>query len=127
MSNKKISKIIGIVGTRRRNSNKDYKIIKAKFLELYRDGDFICSGLCPKGGDRFAFLLANLYIPPDRRLWFPPEWEKYGKTAGFIRNTKMARVSEYLIACIAKDRKGGTEDTIKKFITFHGKKNLYIV
>jgi len=122
-----MNKIIGIVGSRKRNSTKDYKKVKRKFLFLYEGGDFICSGKCPKGADKFAVILASLFVPPENRLWFPPNWNKYGKSAGFIRNTKIARVSEYLIACVTKNRKGGTEDTIEKFIKFHGKENLYIL
>lgn len=119
---------IGIVGTRSRDSEQDFDIVARKFLELYTPEDRICSGLCPKGADRFATYLAkeweNYLLPP---LWFPANWSKYGKSAGFIRNTDIARESDILIACVSNNRKGGTEDTIKKFIKFHGSKNLYIV
>lgn len=122
-----MNKIIGVIGTRKRNSYKDYLKVKRKFLWLFEKGDFICSGKCPKGGDRFAVILANFHVSPERRLWFPSDWEKYKTIAGFIRNTKVARISEHLIACVAEDRTGGTEDTITKFIRFHGKETLYII
>lgn len=45
----------------------------------------------------------------------------------YARNTLIAQDSDKLIACVAPDRKGGTEDTIKKFVKLHGKDNLIIV
>jgi len=123
-------KTIGIVGTRSRDSFEDYELVCNKFKKVYNTIDDnetirICSGLCPKGGDKFAVRIANdLSL---LTLWFPAEWDKYGKSAGFIRNTDIARESDILIACVASDRKGGTEDTIKKFIKFHREENLYIV
>lgn len=117
-------KIIGIIGTRRRDTEKDYKLVKKAFLEVYKKGDIICSGLCPKGGDRFAVILASVYNT--KTLWFPADWKKYGRAAGFIRNTNIAELSDILIACVASDRKGGTEDTINKYLKL-GKKDLIIV
>jgi len=43
-----------------------------------------------------------------------------------IINTYIARDSDILIACVSKDRKGGTEDTIKKYLKL-GKNKLYLV
>lgn len=45
---------------------------------------------------------------------FRADWKNYGKSAGFIRNGNIADKSDILIAIVAKDRKGGTEDTIRK-------------
>lgn len=117
-------KIIGIVGTRRRDTDQDFGLVKQAFLSVYEKGDTICSGLCPKGGDRFATILAKEYKTPT--LWFPAEWKKYGRGAGMKRNTDIARESDILIACVADDRKGGTEDTIKKYLKA-GKTRLILV
>ena len=116
--------IIGIIGTRSRDTEKDFQAVKKAFLEVYRPGDVICSGLCPKGGDRFAVILAQEYQTDT--MWFPAEWNKYGRGAGFRRNIDIARESDILIACVAKDRKGGTEDTIKKYLGMR-KRQLIIV
>jgi len=119
---------IGVIGTRSRNTQKDYIKVKNLFLEFYEEGDSICSGLCPEGGDRFAVIIARiLRIPEDKRLWFPANWKKFGKAAGFIRNIDIARNSDILIACIADNRKGGTEDTIKKFLKTNKKEDLFLV
>ena len=123
-----MNKTIGIIGTRRRDTFYDFNIVYNMFTKHYIDGDSICSGLCPEGGDRFAVIIADrLGLPDDKKIWHPAEWDKYGYSAGYKRNTYIARDSDVLIACVADDRKGGTEDTIKKFIRFHGKGWLLIV
>jgi hypothetical protein len=106
-------KKIGIIGSRRRNSGIDQKAVREKFFEIYEDGDQIVSGGCPKGGDRFAEKIAKDNGIPI--LIFYPNWKKFGKGAGFMRNTSIAEESDIIIACVAEDRKGGTEDTLKKF------------
>ena len=119
-----MSKIIGIIGSRRRDTEEDFKLTEDAFLKVYEPGDKICSGLCSKGGDRFAVIIADKYnLEP---IWFPAQWAKYGKGAGFIRNTDIANNSDVLIACVAEDRKGGTEDTIKKYSKM-GKDKLILI
>jgi len=87
----------------------------------------IYSGSCKQGADAFAELLADiLAIPNTNRLWFPADWNRYGRGAGLRRNTDIAKSSDVLIACVAADRTGGTEDTIKKFKRL-GKTNLILV
>jgi hypothetical protein len=55
------------------------------------------------------------------------QWKKEGKWAGLLRNTTIADLSNILIACVAKDRTGGTEDTIRKFLKHKSEKELYLV
>ena len=107
-------KRIGIIGTRRRNSGEAFKKIKEIFFEVYEEGDYVISGGCPKGGDRCAEQIAKENGIPIT-IYFP-DWKKYGRGAGLVRNGDIATNSDVLIACVAKDRKGGTEDTIKKFL-----------
>lgn len=108
-------KKIGIIGTRRRDSYKDFLEVYNKFREIYEKGDWIVSGGCKKGGDRFAEIIANkLKITI---LIFYADWTK-GRGAGKTRNTYIAKVSDHLIACVSDDRIGGTEDTIEKFLKF---------
>ena len=84
-----------------------------QFLEVYEEGDWIVSGGCPKGGDRFAEKIAkDMGIPI---IIFYPNWKKLGRGAGLARNSDIARHAAVLIACVAYDRKGGTEDTINKY------------
>ena len=109
-----IMKKIGIIGTRRRNGSEPYKKVETNFFEIYEDGDWIVSGGCPKGGDRFAEVIAKKYGIPI--LIFYPNWEKYKRGAGLVRNSDIANNSDTLIGCVSKGRTGGTEDTIKKFL-----------
>ena len=105
-------KTIGIIGSRRRNSEEDFKQCEKIFLENYTEGDRIVSGGCPLGGDRFAEILAKTHQVPI--LIHYAKWNKLGKSAGFIRNTDIAKDCDILIAVVSEDRTGGTEDTIKK-------------
>ena len=117
---------IGMVGTRRRDSIDDLALAIVEFHRV-QDPDkktVVVSGLCPKGGDRFATVIYRKL--KTMKLWFPAEWS-LGRHAGFVRNTEIARWSDWLIATPAPDRKGGTEDTIKKFTRFHGHDKLIIV
>ena len=118
-------KIIGIVGTRSRDLQADFDIVEKAFLDVYENGDTICSGLCPCGADRFAVVLAEKYNT--KTMWFPAEWDKLGKSAGIVRNTDIAKNSDVLVACVADNRQGGTEDTIRKFRRFHGDDNLIVL
>ena len=135
---KRKPRTIGIVGTRRRDDIKSFRKCLRRFLSLYKHGDSIVSGGCPKGGDRFAeiialtitdagglcvnetWLLSSKERKEEIELREAPitlhlaEWDKYGKGAGFIRNGLIAEDCDVLIAVVAKDRTGGVEDTIRK-------------
>lgn len=112
-------KTIGIVGSRRRNGAPDMKAIEEVLLTNYEDGDRIVSGGCPVGADCFAEYLAKKHQIPI--LIHYAKWSKYGNRAGFVRNNDIARDADLLIACVAEDRKGGTEDTIQKFLNLFQK------
>lgn len=117
-------KYIGIVGSRRRDTPEDFHAIKEAFASRYEAGDRIVSGECYKGGDRMAELLSSQYQCPI--LIHRAAWNRLGPKAGFSRNGDIAEDADILIACVAKDRTGGTEDTIKKFKKL-GKTDLILV
>ena len=120
-----MAKTIGIIGSRRRNTESDYDVVETAFFKAYKLGDKICSGGCPKGGDRFAEVISKKYDIPI--LIYKAEWKKFGRSAGFIRNSDIAQSSDILIACVSSDRTGGTEDTIKKFLKIQPTGNLILV
>lgn len=105
-------KTIAIIGSRRRDSQKDFEATLKVFLSVYEYGDDMVSGGCPKGGDRFAEVIAKKQQIPIKIYY--AQWNKLGKRAGFDRNTDIARDGDVIIAVVAPDRKGGTEDTIVK-------------
>jgi len=143
---------VGIVGTRRRDGSECYTAIKAAFLKIYvPEKTVVVSGGCPEGGDRFAEVIAaELGMPLDERwsdvprrpgmkgqriiihwpdvdqfLHVPPRWRK--TRANYARNSLIARdARDYLIASVAADRTGGTEDTIKKFVRYHKKEPIIV-
>jgi len=110
---------VGIVGSRRRDTLDDLMLVDAAFRKVTENFKVtqIISGGAKKGGDRFAEIIAAKYDVPIKIFY--PDWSKYGRIAGFTRNTDIAKESDILIACVHPDRKGGTEDTIKKYLKFH--------
>jgi hypothetical protein len=108
---------IGIVGSRRRDAAMDLVLTRRAFDNIASLNDNIVSGGCPKGGDRFAEVIAK---QDGREITICyPNWAKFGKAAGFIRNGRIAELSDVLIACVTEERTGGTEDTIKKFLKLY--------
>lgn len=105
-------KVIGIIGSRRRNEMKDRVALRKVFEGISDEDDTIVSGGCPEGGDRFAEEIAKT---DGRTITIHyPAWKRHGKAAGFVRNKQIAEDCDILIALVAPDRTGGTEDTIKK-------------
>lgn len=116
-------KKIGIVGSRRRNKQPDFCQVYDALMKVYNPGDWLVSGGCSKGADSFAAQIAKDYGLPILTFW--PDWRQKG--APFIRNTPIAIHSDILIAQVAPDRKGGTEDTLKKYVKFHPKSSRVIL
>ena len=116
---------IGIVGSRRRASPADYRLVEAAFLRVYVVGDRIVSGGCSQGADAYAEILARRQQVPI--TIFYAEWNRLGRRAGFARNGDIAQLADVLIAAVAADRTGGTEDTIRKFLAKHPQGELILV
>lgn len=121
-------KIIGIIGSRSRNSEEDFQICYKVFLEHYSWGDSIVSGGAKQGGDNFAERIAELLnfdeptilkggetiLPEENKMYIhEADWELLGKRAGFIRNGYIARDCDILIA-VYDSKSKGTLDTITK-------------
>ena len=109
---------LGIVGSRRRNDAKDFSLLLKRVLDL--QPELIVSGGCSKGADRFAEDIAKrLGIPiliyyPKLRQTSNYAYHEIVK-ANYARNELIAKNSDHLIALVAPDRKGGTENTIQHF------------
>lgn len=122
-------KTIGIVGSRRRDTREDYALCRKAFDALYEDGDIIVSGGCPLGGDKFAEEIAEelgltiengklIIHYPDKAKLDPKLMKMNPRVAyakiNYARNTLIAEDADILLSVVAKNRKGGTEDTIAK-------------
>lgn len=130
---------IGIIGTRRRDSNEDLQMLLDRLIPILEHFDeeetkvVFVSGGCPQGGDRFAEIIAKqfdipiiIYYPDKSKLPQYPERRDIAKI-NFERNTLIARDSNVLIAIVAGDRTGGTEDTIKKFKKMYPKRPIVLI
>lgn len=121
-------KIIGVIGNRQRDSEKDYEAVRDTVLRVLLPGDWLCSGDCNKGGDRFALRLARAYGWPI--LLFPP-----GKVGGnarfFARNDLIAKYSDVLIVCVVRfpgcEESGGTWYTVRKWSALHADRSGLIL
>ena len=128
---------IAIIGTRRRDAEADYQKTLRAFLKVYRLGDSIVSGGCEKGGDHFAEKIAlekNIPIKihrPDKSKLDKKLFKTNPRAAWTVinhaRNELIAADADVVIACVAPDRKGGTEDTLKKFAKKLGKTESQLV
>jgi hypothetical protein len=83
---------VAVVGSRTFN---DYNLLKETLDKLYPKISLIVSGGA-KGADSLAERYAQEEGIPT--LVFKPEWKKYGKAAGFIRNKDIIMASETVVA-----------------------------
>ena len=129
-------KKIGIIGTRKKNGTSTYRAILDQFLEIYEEGDWIVSGGCRKGGDRFADKIAKDEGIPILTIY--PNYKRYGRGATLVRNGPVAEISDVIIASVMnpedgidevlKRKSGGTEDTLRKYTKRDGIiKEVYLV
>lgn len=66
-----------------------------KQLNLHHDEVEIVSGTA-RGADQLGEQFAKKYNCVLKR--FPADWDKYGKSAGYIRNAEMAKYADILFA-----------------------------
>jgi len=129
-------KKIAVVGTRTRDTSAAFKLIEKKFWEIYEEGDWIVTGGCPKGADRFAHDLAKREGIPLLTIY--PNYKRYKRGAPTVRNGPVAEIADITIACVRrpeegieevlKRKEGGTEDMLKKFVKHKGEKSkIYLV
>lgn len=117
-------KKIGIIGTRKRDKPSIRRLIEEKFWEIYEEGDWIISGGCPQGADKFAEQIAKSEGIPILTVY--PNYKRFKQGAPIVRNGTVAEISDVIIACVVNPefgiyeilerKKGGTEDTIRKFV-----------
>jgi hypothetical protein len=97
---------IGIVGSRTFN---DYELLKEVMIDyLNRDNELNCE-LVVSGGARGADYLGERWANENDipTLIFKPEWDKYGKSAGFRRNQDIVKNSDFVVVFWDGVSKGG--------------------
>jgi len=111
---------IAIVGSR---DFTDYEKVEQEVLKHIKVEkiDKVVSGGA-KGADTLAKKFAEKYKIP--LLEFLPEWKKYGRGAGPMRNTTIIENADVVFAFPTKDSKG-TRDSIRKAQEL--KKILYVI
>ena len=121
---------LGIVGSRQRCFIEDGELLLGRIVEL--KPSMIISGGCLLGADKFAEDFAKelgiaitIYHPEleDGKKYSYFEIVK----ANYARNKLIAVYSDHLIALVALDRKGGTENTIGYFKNTHQEEDLEIL
>jgi hypothetical protein len=126
LTNKKKKIVVGVVGSRRRNSSKDLDLLDSHVISLIRKADkantdlAFVSGGCTRGADAFIKqiclerklpLVEHLPKSPiETGHYIDPYWRSVD--AYYARNLLIAKDCTFLIAMVAPDRTGGTENTI---------------
>jgi len=118
---------LAVIGSR---TIKDYIFVENKLCEIiekYNEIDTIISGGA-KGVDSLAEKFANEYGL--KTIIFKPDWKKFGKGAGFIRNKQIIENSDIVVA-FWDGKSNGTKHSIelakkmnKKLIVFKKVNNL---
>ena len=100
---------VGIIGSR---SFSDYQLCHDSILDVIspRDIEAIVSGGA-QGADSIGVDFAKEYNIPTQIFY--PDWQKHGKGAGFIRNTRIVNHSNFIVA-FWDGQSRGTQDTMQK-------------
>ena len=88
----------------------DYSII-FEALKEYGSNHVLVSGNCPMGAD-FLCEKAAEELGWDVEL-FPANWEKYGKRAGFLRNSEMVETSPDICLGFVHNKSKGAAMTVR--------------
>lgn len=106
---------IGIIGSRIFNHYELLKEVMSDYLN--RDNELNCE-LVVSGGANGADKLGERWAKENgiQTLIFKPDWNKYGKRAGFIRNEDIIKNSDFVVAFwdeISKGTKSSIDLAIK--------------
>lgn len=102
---------LAVVGSRTFTDQYVVYFFLHEYLDVFGTSLELVSGGCPSGPDNFAESFATSYNIPI--TVYPANWEKFGKAAGFIRNSDIVTNCDEVIAFWDRKSKG-TFDTIKK-------------
>jgi len=101
---------IAVVGSR---GFKDVEFVRRTVGNIFNPGDTLISGGA-KGVDTYAEelidLLSSGLVGPYNKKIILPDWNKYGKSAGFIRNKLIIDEADLIIAFWDGTSKGTKHD-----------------
>jgi hypothetical protein len=88
---------IGIIGSRTFNN---YELLKEVMSDYIYQGSLLDCELVVSGGANGADKLGERWAKENGipTLIFKPDWGKYGKSAGFIRNEDIIKNSDFVVA-----------------------------
>lgn len=111
---------LAVIGSRDFN---DYKMLK-RYLDYIHSKEQIT--LIISGGARGADKLSEKWADDNniQKSIHLPDWDKYKKAAGFIRNTDIVNEADVVLALWNKVSRG-TADSLRKTIAL--KKQLWVV
>lgn len=95
---------IGVIGSRGYNNYEEFKERIEYLTSNIQDRIIWVSGGCKSGGD--ALISRYCKESSSDLIEHLPDWDKYGKSAGFIRNKLIIDDVEYLIAFWNQKSKG---------------------
>lgn len=90
----------------------DYKLMKDSLDTLLSDAEDV---IIVSGGARGADRLAEKYAEENdmKMERYPADWDRYGKGAGFMRNSEMVNMSDCAVF-FWDGKSNGTKDSITK-------------
>ena len=93
---------LAVVGSRNFN---DYELLKSKLDAIHKRKPIT---LIISGGAKGADSLSERWAKENNieTLIFLPDWDKYGKRAGFLRNEDIIKNSDSVVACWDGESKG---------------------
>ena len=100
-----------VAGTRGYDNKEQFKEVMREYLktiEVLNQTYCFISGAARSGADR---LVIDLIRKPFVCYEYPASWDKFGKRAGYIRNSQMAKVATHLI-CFWDGRSKGSRHMI---------------
>lgn len=110
---------LAIIGSRDYDNYNEFTKIISKMMLKYNVTEFVSGGA--RGADAYAELYAKAHNIPIKV--FPADWEKFGKSAGFIRNHEIWKYADFGIA-FWDGKSSGTKHSFE--IVEKKRKNLLI-
>jgi hypothetical protein len=112
---------LAVVGSR---DFTDYALMKEELMQIHLVmpiTEVISGGA--RGADSLAERFAKEFNIPTKI--FPAEWDKHGKSAGYLRNTDIVKAADRVIAFFSGKETKGTLDTISKAIKLSKPVSIY--